>query len=75
MTDKERWLAATIEERANCEFSTRQHPEKISSHSGWYHGKWETDTCGCGEKMRVPAGKKGCYRCNNCANRAEGIEY
>lgn len=42
---------------------------KISSHAGWYEGKWVTDTCPCGHKFRVPAGKKGYYRCNCCADR------
>ena len=42
---------------------------KISSHGDWYHGKWVTDTCGCGHKFRVPKGSKGKYRCDCCANR------
>ena len=51
----------------------RKHfkPEKISSHDGWYRGRWVTDTCTCGNKMRVPAGKIGVYRCNDCADQTE----
>ena len=53
--------------------SPKVYYPKISSHSGWYRGKWELDICSCGEKMLVPVGKKGYYRCNNCADRAEGL--
>ena len=45
------------------------HCGKISSHAGWYRGKWVTDTCRCGHKFKVPQGSKGKYRCNCCANR------
>ena len=47
---------------------------KISSHASWYKGKWEVDICpACGTKMLVPLGKKGIYRCNSCANKAESL--
>jgi len=42
---------------------------RISSHAGWYRGKWHTDTCECGHKFGVPKGKRGYYRCDCCANR------
>ena len=74
MTVKERWLAATPEERLNWEYPA-QRPEKIASHSGWYRGSWEIDTCHCGQKIRVPQGTKGQYQCNDCADRAEGGGY
>ena len=51
----------------------KPYARKISSHSGWYRGRWEVDTCSCGNKMQVPVGKKGYYRCNNCADCAEGL--
>jgi hypothetical protein len=44
---------------------------KIDSHP-WYRGRWVTDTCACGHKFRVPAGSKGKYRCNCCANLQYG---
>lgn len=50
-----------------------EHPEKIESHACWYRGRWQVDTCSCGREMLVPIGKKGRYRCNECADRAEGI--
>jgi len=43
-------------------------PEKINSHANWYHGKWQVDTCRCGEKMLVPIGMRGKYQCNTCAS-------
>lgn len=45
---------------------------RISSHVGWYRGKWEIDICHCGHRFRVPVGKKGYYQCNCCADREEG---
>ena len=50
-------------------------PERISSHGGWYRGRWEQDVCHCGQRMLVPKGKKGHYQCNTCADRAEGLGY
>ena len=70
MTDRQRWLRATVEERMAWVYPER--PERISSHAGWYRGRWVKDTCGCGRPILVPAGDSGKYRCNRCADRAEG---
>ena len=58
-----------LEQLAGLKPSQPYNCGKISSHANWYRGKWTTDTCACGHKFRVPAGDKGRYRCDCCANR------
>ena len=79
MTEKEKYEAlckiSPEQEREFYEKEQKLIPEKISSHSSWYRGRWEKDKCSCGQAMLVPRGTKGKYQCNSCADMAEGLGY